>query len=389
MCEHNRMTSPRDAGPWVPAGPAHPLALDVLLHGPLSRAELARRTGLSPGSVTRLTAPLVADGTLVEVPGTGPSGVGRPGRPLDVAPSSHHFVGVKLTGDRAHGVLTTFRAEVLATAERPLDDHDPAAVAVATAALVDELVARAGSRPVTGAGVSLGARVTATGHVVRAPFLDWADVPFLDLVRARTAVPTVLANDVDALVTLTSWFGEGRGTPTFALVTVGAGIGYGLVAHGRPVRTADAGLGLLGHHPLDPQGPVCPVGHRGCATAMLTTRSITGQVALALARPVDLPEVLDLAAAGDPAAARVVEDAARALGRLVAAAANFSLADLVVLGGEGTGIATAAPDALTEGLRADRDPLATDPALAVQDPDLGQWARGAAVEAVRRFVLGD
>lgn len=385
------MTWPLDAAPWVPPGPAHPLALDVLLHGPLSRAALARRTGLSPGSVTRLTAPLVSDGVLVEVTGAGPTGVGRPSQPLDVAPDAHHFVGVKLTGDRAHGVRTTFRAEVVASAERPLDDHDPEAVAEVTAALIAELAeptGRTGGRPATAAGVSLGARTTDAGHVVRAPFLDWEDVPFGDLVRARTAVPTVLANDVEALLALTHWFGEGRGVPTFALVTVGAGIGYGLVANGRPVRAADAGLGLLAHHPLDPHGPVCPAGDRGCATAMLTTGSITAQVGVALRRPVDLPEVLALAAAGEPAAVRVVDDAARSLGRLVAAAANFSLSGLVVVGGEGSGLATAAPAALAEGLHADRDPLAADPVLAVQSPELGQWARGAAVEAVRRFVLG-
>ncbi|VTR78460.1 ROK family transcriptional regulator [Cellulomonas hominis] len=374
-------------GPWVPRGPAHPLALEVLLHGPVSRAELARRVGLSPGSVTRLTGPLVADGVLVEVPDTRPSRVGRPSQPLDVAADAHHFVGVKLTGDRAHAVLVTFRAEVVAATERPLADHRPGAVADLTAELVGWGTAQ--GLPVTGAGVSIGARVEDAAHVVRAPFLDWSDVPFLDLLRARTDVPVVLANDVDALTALTHWFGEGRGVPTFALVTIGAGVGYGLVANGRPVRAADAGLGLLGHHPLDPQGPVCPLGHRGCATAMLTTPSITAQVGLALGRPVGYAEVLGLAAAGEPAAVRVVGDSGRALGRLLAAAANFTLSPLVVLGGEGAGLATAAPDAVADGLHADRDPLAHDPALAVQPPDFGQWARGAAVEAIRRFVLGD
>lgn len=376
--------------PWAAStGPAHRLALEVLLGGPVSRAELARRVDLSPGSVTRLTRPLLDAGLLVEVDqddDAAPSRVGRPSQPLDVREDAHHFAGIKLTGDRAHAVLTTFRARTVATTDRPLPSHDPADVADVTAGLVEWAAGH--GRPVTGVGVSLGARVTDGSHVLRAPFLGWRDVPFGALLAERVTAPVVVANDAEALTDLTHWFGEGRGADTFALLTIGVGVGYGLVANGDQVRGVDAGLGLLGHHPLDPAGPLCPLGHRGCATAMLTTGSLTTQVSLAAGRTVTYPEVLGLAAAGDPAASRVLRDAGRALGRLVAAAANFTLSPLVVLGGEGADLAHVAGDAVREGLHADRDPLTHDPVLAVQRPGFDEWARGAAVEAVRRFVLG-
>lgn len=115
------------AGTWQPlTGPSHQLALEILLDGPLSRAELARRVDLSAGSLTRLTKPMLESGLLVEVSG-GPTDprVGRPSQPLDIVPTSHHFVGVKLTADAALGVVTTLRAEVIATEERPLPDHSP------------------------------------------------------------------------------------------------------------------------------------------------------------------------------------------------------------------------------------------------------------------------
>jgi hypothetical protein len=102
---------------WMPlAGPSHTIALEVLLHGPLSRATLARRLDLSPGSLSRLTNPLLERGLLVELDETRSpqSGIGRPERPLDVVASSHHFVGIKVTGTEAHGVTTTLRAEITA-----------------------------------------------------------------------------------------------------------------------------------------------------------------------------------------------------------------------------------------------------------------------------------
>jgi predicted NBD/HSP70 family sugar kinase len=374
--------------PWVPlAGQAHRLAVEVLLHGPLSRAELARRTDLSAGSLTRLTKPLVEAGLLVEAgPGSGDLRPGRPSQPLDIVPDAHHFVGVKITGDAAHGVVTTLRADVVASAGRPLDGRTPAEVADVVAALVDELAARVPD--VTAVGVSVGGHVLPDGTVQRAPFLGWADVPLTELLQERTTRPVVAANDVMALTEATHWFGEGRGHDQFALVTVGAGVGVGVVAHDRLLIGPNAGLGLLGHHVLDPLGPLCPLGHRGCATAMLTTGSIERQVAAARGDLLPYDEVLDLAGAGDELARHVVDDAGRALGRLVAVISNVALPEVVVLGGEGARLAVVARAALDAGLAGDIDPLAEPPALAVQVSGFDAWARGAAVIAIQTYVLG-
>src|SRR5689334_18220335 len=134
------------------AGPSRQVALEILLDGPLSRAELSRRVGLSPGSLTRLTKPMVESGLLVEVEG-GPTDarVGRPSQPLDLDAHAHHFVGIKLTGDSAIGVLTTLRADVLATVERPINDATPSAVAELVLEIMDELQVQVpGGRPLTG-----------------------------------------------------------------------------------------------------------------------------------------------------------------------------------------------------------------------------------------------
>lgn len=382
--------------PWVPlAGQSRRVALEVLRHGPLSRAELARRTDLSAGSLTRLTKPLVEAGLLVETghesghgvgPGAGDPRPGRPAQPLDIVPGAHHFVGVKVTGDTAHGVVTTLRADVVASARRPLGGRTPPEVADVVAELVQALSAQVPD--VTAVGVSIGGHVLPDGTVQRAPFLGWTDVPLTALLRERITHPVVAANDVMALTEATHWFGEGRGYGQFALLTIGAGVGLGIVANDRLLSGPNAGLGLLGHHPLDPLGPPCPLGHNGCATAMLTTGSIERRAAAPRGDRLSYDEVLDRAEAGDEPARRVVDDAGRALGRLVAVVTNVALPEVVVLGGEGARLAVVARAALDAGLSADLDPLAEPPAIAVGAAGFDEWARGAAVIAIQTYVLG-
>ena len=121
---------------------------------------------------------------------------------------------------------------------------------------------------------------------------------------------------------------------------------------------------------------------------MLTTEAVTDQVSTALSRPVAYDECLDLAKNGNPEAKRVVDAAGRALGRLIATAANFTMPEAVMLGGEGVQLATVAQDELLIALRAARNAEATLPPLVPQDPTFTQWARGAAVIAIKTFVLG-
>lgn len=395
------MTTPAPtAVAWTPlSGPTRQIALEVLLDGPLSRSDLAQRIGLSPGSLTRLTKPLLDSGLLVEAdPDTAPAAgggaprLGRPAQPLDVAADSHHFIGIKLTGDHAYAALTDLRADILAADDAPLTSHLPDDAIATVALLVGRLVERLASlRPgatVTGLGISLGGHVEGRSTVTQADYLGWQDLPLAALLTQRTGLRTVVENDIVAVTEATHWFGEGHGCDRFALFTIGAGIGYGLVVHGQAVASPEAGLSLLSHFPLDATGPTGPCGHTGCATAMLTIDALVTQAADRLGRPVTYDQLLDLAAAGDPDATAVVQRAGRALGRMLAAIANLTMPERIVLGGEGVRLAEVAADAVAAGLHADRNPRTGDPELALQSPELARWARGAAVVAIQSLVLG-
>jgi predicted NBD/HSP70 family sugar kinase len=358
----------------------------VLINGPLSRSDIARRLDLSPGSLTRLSTPLIESGLLVETGEFTEGRTGRPSRPLDIVADSRHFIGMKLTADDVQGVATDLRANVIATDRATLTSRDPDSVAAAIAEVTRRLAHKVPT--VTALGIGLGGRIVNNSTVASAAFLEWDDVPLVPMIEARTGIPTVIENDVIAFTEAEHWFGYGRGLDRFAVITLGAGIGYGLVIHDGIVTDDDTGIGLIGHWPLDPFGPLCPAGHRGCARSVLTQAAITHEVGTALGREVGYDEALDLATAGEPAARRVVDDAGHGLGRLLAAVANLTVPERIILGGEGVRLVHVARPAIDEGIAADRDPRAQRLDLVATPGDNLEWCRGAAVIAIQTYVLG-
>lgn len=378
-----RITTPR----WAPGtGATRAVALEVLIHGPLSRSEVARRLDLSPGSLTRLSTPLLEMGVLIDVGEQVDGKVGRPVQLLDVVPGSKRFIGMKLTADAVLGVTTDLRGNVLGRQSRVLPGRQPDIVADTIADLATALAT--GTPDVTAIGIGIGGLVEEHGFVRSAPFLEWSDVPLGQLIETRTGIPTIIANDLVAYTEYEHWFGAGSGLDRFAVVTLGAGIGFGLVIHDEIVTNDEYGIGLIGHWPLDPFGPVCSEGHRGCAKAVLTDTAISLAVSQAIGRVVSYAEALDLATAGEPAARRVVDDAGRSLGRLLAAIANLTLPERVVIGGEGVRLAEVAAKAIEEGVRSHRDARTRPIPLTIRSGENIEWCRGAAVVAIQAFVLG-
>jgi len=369
-------------------GTVHDVAVEVLRHGPLPRSALARRLGLSAGSLTRLTKPLIGGELLVEAAAAVDPETRRPTRPLDVPAERHRFIGVNLTGSAAWAVITDLRARVVARADAPLLTQSPAVVVEVAAGLVEQLMAEQDMVP-DAIGVSLGGYVTAEHVVWRAPFLRWVEpVPLAELLAARLDRPVVLTNDLAAITATEHWFGEGRDTTSFAVLTIGAGVGYGLVQHDQVVATPDTALQLLGHHPLDISGPRCPAGHRGCATSLITLPALELAGSLALARRADAHEVLALASAGSPQARCVVDDAARHVGTLLAAIANFTTVERILLTGEGIDLVRVGEKSFWAGVSDARDPDASPVTVVVRPHHFEAWARGAAGAAIREYVSG-
>jgi len=190
-------------------------------------------------------------------------------------------------------------------------------------------------------------------------------------------------NDVQALAAAEHWFGVGAGFDSVALITVGVGIGCGLIINGELVDGARGLPGRVEHLLVDQSGPVCALGHRGCASAYLTNSAISR--ALGGADDIDSGYQLALsrARAGEPAALRVFNDAAFALGSIIGTVSNLFDPQKVVLTGDGLAVWELASDSVTRGLRATQIDSAEAVPIDVQSFDFGEWARAAAALAIR------
>src|SRR5690625_5192895 len=212
----------------------------------------------------------------------------------------------------------------------------------------------------------------AAASLSSAPFLNWSEVDLAPLLTDELDVPVTLTNDIDSLVKAENWFGHGREYENFAVLTIGVGVGCGLVAHNRLVTSPGAGLGLIGHLPLDSGGPECPDGHRGCANAYLGMHSLIAQSSIATGRPLSYEEMLQLAVEGDP---------------IIDSIASITLAQRIILTGEGVQLAAVAWRRMHEGMLRHRHPRAAPIDLVIADHDATLWARGAAAVAIQRTVL--
>lgn len=311
------------------------LVLGELRSQPLqSRTDLARRTGLSLPTVSEIVAGLLASG-IVEERATGRSGGGRRPVLLALKPDAGYVVGIKLTETRVVAVLTDLAATIVERRVTPVDRTTVDAVVDAVVTAVEHLRAKAGAR-VHGVGVGLAGVIDrATGLVRHATYADWHDVDLAGLLQERIGLPVVVDNDVNTLVANEKWFGAGRGVDDVLVVSVGRGVGLGLVLDGRLYRGAVGGAGEFGHTKVA-DGPDCACGGRGCLEALVGEPALRARAARVLGRPVELDEAADAARAGDPAVREIFTTAGRLLGTAVGNLVNLLNPALVVLAGEGT-----------------------------------------------------
>ncbi len=368
------------------------LFAEVLTAGPLSRTQLARRTGLSPSTVTKIVNPLIELGFVAET-GEHSVGVGRPQRMLEVAAHRHAAIGLKLAPGAVTGVLTDLRAQILARATRQLTGgHDPAAALAAAADVVRDLVAAEGTADrLIGVGVGVGGHVEqGAGRVVHSGILGWDEVALAGPLAAATGLPTLAGNDVDALAVAERWFGQGRGVDTFALVTVGPGIGCGLFLGGRPFTGSGGLAGELGHIPVRAEGERCGCGRRGCLETVASDEAVLRAVARAGGeRPASIEEAVRLARSGDAAARAAFEAMGEELGRALATVCNLVNPARIILAGERAEAFDLFGPACERAWRAHAfSTAAQDCALTVDVTDDAQWARGAACLVIREAVAG-
>lgn len=357
----------------------------VRRHGALSRTQLTEISRLSMGSVSQITQELIKDAWLLEV-GEGDYTGGRRQTLLRLNPDAGCAIGLKLMEHRIVCALTDLEAKVLRYQDVPMPaDHDPAVIANALADAVDATVSASGidRHKLLGVGVGVaGVTYPQLGVVHYSPYLGWRDLPLAELMRVRLHLPVYIENDVNTLTLSEQLFGAGRHINNFVVVTIGRGIGMGMVINHQLYQGAKGGMGEFGHITFDAAGPICTCGKRGCLEAFAADPAVIAYVRQSRSAedaPHTLEDVLALADSGDKLARAALKRSGEILGIGLSTIINLLCPSLLIISGEGVvaGHYRIAP--MMDALRAHTfNGLLDDVQVIVEATDDHAWARGAA-----------
>lgn len=311
--------------------------------GQVSRAEVARNTGLSRSSVTGIVGDLIDLGLVFEARVARSSG-GRPPILLQFRETYRHVVGVELGASHLTSVLTDLNGRVVARRDEGFDvQGDPDGTLALLHAHIHDLLAQAGLGPQDLGGIGLGAPCPLPGPDRLDPNIlpQWDGyAPGASLIESF-GVPVLMENDANLGALAELWWGAGAGVGDFSYIKVATGVGAGHIIGGRVYRGAGGIAGEIGHTAIDSSGPLCRCGLHGCLEAMV------GRERLERRGGCDLPTLLERVDAGDPAALQVIGRAGEHLGVAVANLLNLLNPARVILGGTVTG----AGDSLLQPMR--------------------------------------
>lgn len=264
------------------------MVLQHLFHsGPTSRADLARSTGLTRVTVSDLVSVLISEG-LVEELGVRPAGkVGKPATLVGMRTEEFHVVAVDLADDASLiGAVMTLTGEVVARRSVALEGRTGDDAVELLLTLCRELLAAA-DRPVVGVGIGSPGVVQGDGLVVEAPNRRWYDLPLGQQLTDALEVPVHVANDANTRALGEYTFGGANGSGLM-VITVGQGVGVGIVVDGALVRGHRDAAGEIGHVTVvderdvlagDPALLDCACGRRGCLETVLSVPALRRRVA--------------------------------------------------------------------------------------------------------------
>jgi len=280
---------------------------------PLSRADLARITGLTRTSVGDLVGTLMHDG-LVEEVGRGQSSGGKSPILLGVAPHGRHLIGLDLGESRFSGAVVNLRGEILRSVALPLEGRNGDAAVELVCQLVDALRADDPS-PFLGIGIGApGVIDTSTGIVRWSVNLDWADLRLGPLLEERYGMPVVVANDSHAAALAELTFFRRPRPNNLVVVRVGRGVGAGIILNGQLFQGDGHGAGEFGHISVAGAAAPCRCGRDGCLETVTSMRAMVDAAGAVQSSITDEESLVAAFLANVAGIRRIVLDAARGLG---------------------------------------------------------------------------
>jgi glucokinase-like ROK family protein len=321
---------------------------------PVSRSYLVEVSGLNKSTVGSLLAQLQLWGFVTETGKSEPR-PGRPGTLVDINPEGGRLIGAEIGVDFISVIVTDLKTQTIWRQKVETDSQLPlsqAQILEQAEQLVHKAIeATASENRLLGIGIGVPALIDhATGTIIFAPNLKWSNVPLRDKWQEHFGVPVVVENDANAAALGEQMLGAAKQVDNFVYLNAGVGLGSGLIIGGKLYGGAGGFAGEVGHMTLEPDGPPCNCGNRGCWETLVGPVAIVRQVRQAAAQgatpklmelgevngkvnAIRLEHVLHAAAQGEPAVLEVLNEVGRYLGMGIANLVNTFNPSLVVLGG--------------------------------------------------------
>lgn len=311
----------------------------ILIDGPISRVDIARRVGLTPTAITSIVTALLTAGLVREVPPPNAGrDRGRPKVPVGIDPGALSVLGIFVGGTVTSVGLIDLSGHLIA-------ETDVEQVGGSAAELIEPIAAAARrlmdttspAGPILGVGASIGGWVdTERGVVLDHVRPHWVGTPLRSRLEERIGLPVVLNSNARAMALLESWLGAAKGVRDFIYVSIGALVASALFIDGKVYDGARSASGSIDHLSVRVRtGTRCFCGRRDCLHVAVSDEAVL-RLAHEAGVPTSIASVRELArraTAGDPAAARVLRNRARHTGNAVGQLADLLNPELILLGG--------------------------------------------------------
>lgn len=352
--------------------------------GAKSRTEIAKNTDLTRPTISNITSKLISVGLIEEV-GVGQSTGGRKPTLLDINEEFGYVMAVKIEARKVITGLYDLRTNKVTgrITEHPSNPDSE----MILERIKNDYETYVNREEIVGLGVGVSGLISNSGEIIYSPILDWESVPVAEKLKSDLSLPVTVDNDVNALTLAESWLGAGREFKDLICVTVGEGVGAGIMIDGGLYRGAIGGAGEIGHITLDPDGPRCRCGEKGCLEALASDYYLKNEMNRRGIKPGTIDHLTSLAERNKKEALEILSTMGEHLGLGIKNLVNTLNPKAVLLGGERMSESEYFIDETrTEILNHSFPSEAED--LEIVKASLGKegWLIGAALLSIRNFL---
>ncbi|RCW47448.1 ROK family protein [Paenibacillus prosopidis] len=303
----------------------------VLKHAPLSRAQISELTGLNKATVSSLVQDLIDSHLVLEI-GPGQSSGGRKPVMLLFNGTAGYAVGIDLGVNYIRGLLVDLEGNVIAEHQRGLKRHDAEFAIEQLAECIEGLMDAAPESPygIVGIGVGVPGIVDDKGTILFAPNLKWRQIELQQRLEERFGLPVTIDNEANAGAQGEQKYGAGRGIPNQIYVSVGIGIGTGIILNKELYKGASGFSGELGHLSIEYDGKPCSCGNLGCWELYASENALLERAVLLGFD--SLEELLASAENGDERVRELIRSIGDFLGAGIANIVNVFNPNVVIIG---------------------------------------------------------